>query len=334
MSPLCSHLATVVTCLLAQPEPGVQTYTARDTLRIARDAQADAQACLDGLAWTPGEFPVTWTGTRHALTARLVHFPSPRPTGDACNDQVALEWYAACNDEGQVIRAPAIVVVHESGSQMPVGRLFARSLRAYGVHAFLIHLPHYGQRRTAGHDWDRADFLPTMRQAVADVRRARDAVAGLPDVDASRIGLQGTSLGGFVAALAGSLDGRFSAVFIMLAGGHLDDIVAKGVQDTAELRERLAAAGFTGEKRKQLLWELEPTRVAHRLHPNRTWLYTAIQDPVVPLANSVALARAARLDDSHHIQLPGDHYSAIIHFPTILEKMVSQFRAAGDTPRP
>ena len=128
----------------------------------------------------------------------------------------------------------AIVVVHESGSNMAVGRLFARSLRAYGLHTFLIHLPYYGERATAGRDWDRVDFLPTMRQAVADVRRARDAAAGLPDVEPGRIGLQGTSLGGFVAALAGSLDGRFSAVFIMLAGGNLDDLVANGRQDTAK----------------------------------------------------------------------------------------------------
>ena len=47
---------------------------------------------------------------------------------------------------------------------------------------------------------------------------------------------------------------------------------------------------------------------------------------IIRIAPRDAIARA------FHIQLPGDHYSAIIHFPTILEKMVGQFQAVGETP--
>jgi len=48
-------------------------------------------------------------------------------------------------------------------------------------------------------------LLPTLQQAIADVRRARDAVVALPVVD-SVVGVQGTGLSGFVTATVAGLD--------------------------------------------------------------------------------------------------------------------------------
>ena len=141
------------------------------------------------------------------------------------------------------------------------------------------------------------DFRAAVFQSIADVRRARDAIAVLPDVDAGRIGIQGTSLGGFVTALAASLDQGFSAVFVMLAGGDLADVIRNGKQDTAKLRRALAKAGYTDDKLDQVLRAIEPTRIAHRLDPRRTWIYSGELDRVVPIRNAEALAKAAKLDE-------------------------------------
>ena len=67
--------------------------------------------------------------------------------GDAINDLVAMEWYAVLDDAGQPVKAPAMVVVHESGSGMTVGRMVASGLRDRGLHAFMMQLPFYGLRR-------------------------------------------------------------------------------------------------------------------------------------------------------------------------------------------
>src|SRR5690606_11016664 len=109
----------------------------------------------------------------------------------------------------------------------------------------MIQLPYYGDRRGDGQGVPTERVLQTMRQGIADVRRARDAVAVLPHVDRSRIGLQGTSLGGFVAATAGGLDACYDRVFLMLAGGDLAGMVERGEKDTAKFREKLVAAGFS-----------------------------------------------------------------------------------------
>jgi hypothetical protein len=69
-------------------------------------------------------------------------------SGDPINDRVTMEWYQPRIKEWETLSPrPAMVVVHELGSQMEAGRTFARSFRSRGLQAFLIHLPSYGERR-------------------------------------------------------------------------------------------------------------------------------------------------------------------------------------------
>lgn len=314
----------------ADERPAVATFAARDTLDARPDSSPQAQACLDGLTWKPAEFEVTvrpvGTNGLHAY----VRFPSAVPSGDETNDLVAMEWYAPKDEAGRIAKAPAVVIVHESGSRMEVGRLFAKAIYAKGFHAFMIQLPHYGLRRTRElNKSDGARILTVMKQAIADVRRARDAVAALPEVESQQIALQGTSLGGFVAATTAGLDQGFNQVFIMLAGGDLVTLVNSGKREAGELRKRLAEAGYEGEKLKSLLEAIEPTRLAHRIDPDRVWLYTAKDDQVVPRASSRALQQAARLSDEHCVELWGDHYKGIVFFPVIVDHMMTRLREAA-----
>jgi hypothetical protein len=52
----------------------------------------------------------------------------------------------------------------------------------------------------------------------------------------------------------------------------------------------------------------------------------------VPIRNARLLAEAARLDKSHQVELPGDHYSVVIYFPLILEHVGSRIRDAALMP--
>lgn len=329
---LCFVLAPVADALASEPH----TYVARDTLRPKADSSSDAQACIDAFCWKTGPFdvairPVDGEGEDYGY---VVSFPSPFPTGDRWNDTVSLEWYVAQPPEsagaeaaGAAIPvAPAVLVIHESGTRMEAGKMFARSFQKYGLHAFMIHLPYYGERRGDRKRPEPSDLVGTMRQGIADTRRARDAIAAIPQVDADNIVIQGTSLGGFVATTAASLDGCFDATFIMLAGADLYDLIMHGKQDTQKLRERLAAAGIDGDELKDILRVVEPTRVAHRLDPETTWLYSALQDDVVPIQNARRLARAARLARPHHVEMVGGHYSAALYFPLIVKHIVERVR--------
>lgn len=327
-----SLLASLCWALLSIPiaaaieSPNPVRLQSHDTLGPTTDSKPDAQACLDGLAWSPAPFSVTWAPDPDSASRRIVSFPSPVPSGDATNDRVTMVWYPAFQDGAQQDQAPAVLVVHESGRAMPVGRLFARAFQAEGMHAFLIHLPYYGLRRGDAERPEPDNLVTVIRQAIADVRRGRDAIAVLPGVDTSRIAIQGTSLGGFVTSVAASLDRAFQTTFVMLAGGNLYDVLLGEARDAANFRRDLEHAGFQGDAVRQLLWQIEPIRVAHRLDPQRTWLYTAENDEVVPLESALALARTAGLSDAHHVRMAGGHYTAIIHFATIVRQAAEQIR--------
>ena len=172
-----------------------------------------------------------------------------------------------------------------------------------------------------------------MRQAIADVRRARDAVRVLPFVDGGHIALQGTSLGGFVSATSMGLDDAYDSVFLMLAGGDLYDLIQNGQRDTAKVREKLRKAGVTNEELKMMAYLIEPTRLAHRVDRSHVWLYSGKTDTVVPMKNANVLAEAIRLEKPHHILMNANHYSGIIYLPFVLghiSKQINQLATSKD----
>ena len=161
-------------------------------------------------------------------------------------------------------------------------------------------------------------MLTSMKQAVAGVRRARDVVVCMPLVDESIVGVQGTSLGGFVTSTVAGMDDGFDRVYILLAGGNLHDVVLSGAKDAAKVRERLESLGINGDKVRELARPVEPLRLAHRINPATTWLYSGKYDDVVPPKCSFALAEAAKLPEGHHIEMPADHYSGIVFLPSVM----------------
>jgi dienelactone hydrolase len=305
----------------APPAVGVgNQYPANDSLRCGDEQNDDARSCLANLSWQPAKFTMRLEPAERGCGDFLVRFPSPRPVGNRTNDLVAMEWFAARDADHAVQRAPAVVVVHESGRRMTVGRLIARGLSAQGLHAFLLHLPGYGARRVEKTP-DLDKVVPAMLQSIADVRRARDAVVALPVVDSRVVGLQGTSLGGFVVATVAGLDHGYDRIFIVLAGGNVHQVLLNNSKEVAKTRAKLAAAGVTDDKIKELANQIEPLRLAHRIDPARTWLYSGKFDNVVPPACAQALAKAARLAEDHFIEFPADHYSGILYLPKVLQEI-------------
>lgn len=333
---LACCLAAIIPWQLAAKDLPVELDTrleACDTLDLAAEPLADAQACLEGLRWEPKTFPIRFEAADLRCGDLVVRFPSPFDTGHAVNDQVAMEWYVARDAERKPRAVPAVVVVHESGSGMTVGRLIAKGIAVQGLHAFLVQLPGYG-RRKGDPPRDDVERFRLLHQAIADVRRARDAVAVLPMVETETIGLQGTSLGGFVCATVAGLDRGFDRTFILLAGGNLHEVIEQGTKDAARLRERLARAGLEGESLRKVTARVEPLRLAHRIDPENTWLFTGRHDDVVPPASSQAFAQAARLAEDHHVVLNADHYSGIILLPKVLADIHRHMtgREPGDQP--
>ncbi len=329
-----NHVFSVALAVLVvlRPESGAEP-TGVEPIRFVANDSLDASAsnaeeleALEPFLWVPRSFEVTVGPPLEREDAR-VRFASPRPRGSEPVDTVVLEWYRARRVGAAAVSAvPAVLVLHILDGRMRVARAVAAGLQAQGIHAFVLHLPDYGERGTRDDRRDVRRFPSRFRQGVADARRARDAIAGLPGVDGRRIAIQGTSLGGFVAAIAGSLDGRFASVHLMLAGGDLGSMFENGKRDTAKIRAAYQEAGFSGDELRAALRDIDPVRLAHRLDPMRTWLYSARYDQVVPPANALALGRAARLDEHHHVWILADHYTGLPFLPGVVASIASELK--------
>jgi len=299
------------------------SFQAHDSLAIAIESESseDARDCLDGLQWPATDFSVDCEPAKAWRYESLVRFPSAIDTGDVVNDRVALEWHMARSPTGDIVTAPAVLVIHESGSKMPVGKTLAMLLSKHGLHSFMIHLPGYGERRSAARPKGAASLIRMTRQSIIDVRRARDAIAAMPMIEGNVVALQGTSLGGFIGSTAASLDGAFDGVFLMLCGGDLFDVLQHGKRDAENMRRQMAEEGLAGEDLRQLLYTIEPTRIAHRLPPDQTWLFSGRFDTVVPMKNANLLASSIQLTHDHHVIYDVDHYSGVIRIPEMVERI-------------
>ena len=90
-------------------------FSARDTLGEIEEMSPDARKCLEHHHWAAAEFDVECESGEGKPGAYVVRFPSPIDTRNPTNDRVAMEWYVARDESLKPIKAPAVVVVHESG---------------------------------------------------------------------------------------------------------------------------------------------------------------------------------------------------------------------------
>jgi hypothetical protein len=304
------------------PDLAGQTLTVTDTLpeKLGLSLSCDGEAdVLANLTWKPQTFEARIDKQDDADLA--ISFPSPMPQGNAIFDTAILDWHFARDRAGRVKTAPAVIVLDILQGGNLVAGYISRVLAKNGFHAFVLHLPQNGRRRLPDgkHDWN--TFLPSLRQGACDARRARDVVANLPMV-AGGVSLQGTSLGGFVATMAGSIDGAFDSNILALTGGDVFGVLSKGKMDAARVRQHLRDIGFTDDKLRNWLWQIEPLRIAHRLNPKKTWLFSARYDQVVPPTHGKMLAEAIGLDWSHHRQLAGCHYTCAINAHRFMTEMM------------
>ncbi len=335
--PLAPRFITIVLTLIVSSVTHAEphTFDAHDTPfpdTTAPPWTEQGRAMELRVAWAPQPFSVT-VGEPGALPGNTtpVAFPSPRPSGQRFRDVVAVEWFpaqpppdAAIADGAHDTTRPAVVLVHTLHPAMPLARALAGTVARGNVHAFVIQLPGYGQRRARHDRWAGIEAIVHAAQGVADVRRACDAVAALPGIDPDRIVLQGSSLGSFPAAMAAGLHARHRNVVLFLGGGQLLDVLETGHQDTARLRESLDRHGVDADRRRELLAHLDPLFVAHQLDPQHTWLFTADGDTVVPPNSAKALADAVGLDDEHHRIITGNHYTATLALPAIAAFLIER----------
>jgi dienelactone hydrolase len=137
---------------------------------------------------------------------------------------------------------PGFIVVNGHGGDKHswysyyTGIAFARAGAAVLTYDQAGEAERSAQRRSGTRDHDRLQGGPIMARRlcglmITDVIQAVSYLASRPEVDATRIGAGGYSMGSFVLALAGAIDPRLRAC-VMVGGGNLDG--AEGYWDRSK----------------------------------------------------------------------------------------------------
>jgi dienelactone hydrolase len=163
---------------------------------------------------------------------------------------------------------------------------------------------------------DLQDPEPSIRRVAQRHRRVIDWVESRPELDASRLGVFGASLGGLNALYLAALDERVSVASIALVGGSLPDVLVNS-------NERRIVAAVTGAKEElsfddeQLTAflderiETDTLTIAPHVNADRILMVLAKRDKAVPYKNQLELYEAMGRPEA--ITLPTGHATAALY---------------------
>jgi cephalosporin-C deacetylase-like acetyl esterase len=246
-------------------------------------------------------------------TVSRLRFPSPITTAVPENNTVHAEYF---RPNGPGPRHPAVVVLHILGADFPLSRYMAARLADRGVAALFVKLPYYGERRPAAGAPDARRFLSAdidrtvtaMRQGICDVRRAAAWLASRPEIDRTRLGVSGISLGGIISSIVVAVDPTIREGAFLLAGGDLSTILWQMPEGKA-FRQRWVESGRTLADLRSLTDPFDPLAYASGLRGKRVFMMAGKVDEVIPPACATALWEAAGRPQIRWYDC--GHYSAV-----------------------
>jgi len=157
---------------------------------------------------------------------------------------------------------------------------------------------------------------------VCDVRRATAWLASQSQVDSSKLGVTGISLGGIVAALAASADPSISRAVLLLSGGGFAEVLW-GMPEFATIRAFWLATGRSRADLQVFTRTYDPVTYAHRLRGKRVLMLAGNADEVIPPAATTKLWEAAGKPPL--VWYDCGHYSAVGYLLPGVRKTVEFF---------
>jgi hypothetical protein len=218
-------------------------------------------------------------------------------------------------------RKPLVVIVPIYGSSRVPSNILARRIRRAGEGWWSVVVL---EGREELFDWPAIGGAATrvalgraldgaadrMRTAVIDLRRLLDWAERQPDLDPSRFGIAGFSIGAIVASLAMGVEPRFSAGVFLMGGGDLEEIFATCGQRDVKLARRSLynRFGWDDQKLKEVsrphFEVVNPVRYAYAVDPSEVLLFDSAIDRCIPRRSRIdlweALGRPERISFYYH----------------------------------
>jgi dienelactone hydrolase len=205
-------------------------------------------------------------------------------------------------------RHAAVILVHGLGGNKDQLAMLAVMLAQKGYAALCIDAAGHGDRPKIGGAQENAlgvaPFKAMIAQTVQDLRCAVDVLAARKDVDTSRIGYVGASLGGIIGSRFLADEPRIACATILAAGGNLGQLLATSqIEGAKKLRAGKKIDPVAIQKE---LNEVDPAKHIGRAKPRPMLYLHGDKDDVVPVANNEALFKATK-QPKERVLMPGGH---------------------------
>lgn len=225
------------------------------------------------------------------------------------DERIKLEYYA----QKKPGRHPTVLMLPISGGVDFTVTGFAWCFAGQGFNCALVHNREAEIERAESGEEVESYF----RQTVLDNRQVLDYLLTRPEVDPSRIGCMGLSLGGIKASLVAAVDDRIRCAVLGLAGGSLADITLHSSEDEiSDYIDELKAQGINPD---QIHSELsnkvrtDPLKLAPYLDARETLMFIAVHDRAVPRFACDQLREAIGRPETAYL-LAG-HYTSFLYLP-------------------
>jgi dienelactone hydrolase len=258
-----------------------------------------------------------------AVRVSRLTFPSPVKSPTPENNTVHAEYYQPLA-EG---RFPAVIVLDITAGDQSLSRSIATYLAQHRVAALFVQMAYYGPRRPPGSKLrllmpDVDHSLEAIRQTVLDLRAAAAWLESRPEINPKRLGILGTSLGSFMAALAGEMEPRLGRVAVLLGGGGVVDAYYDHPK-AARYRKLYEALGGTKEMLAERIAPADPITCAANLKERRLIILAGKRDDIVPPKMAEALWQAS--GKQKIVWYDCTHYGAVFYLATALEQIRDHF---------
>ena len=279
-----------------------------------------AAATVEEFCYVAAEIVTDSTLVRESNSYRVFEVSMPAGLeGDDDDTLISFEFYEQ-RVEGS---SPVVILLPILNGQKHLMRPFATYLASRGYAAVIVDNV---QRKSLLEDM--IDPEPAIRRTIQRHRRVIDWIDTRPDLDSSRIGVFGASLGGVNALYLAAFDNRVSAVVPALAGGSLPEVLVT----SDERRIRLAVDGTRDElglDDAQLLDYLrekiqtDTLLIGRHIHADRVLMVLAENDDVIPYERQLELREA--MAEPEAITLPTSHVGTAAYLPYLRSKTLEFF---------
>jgi len=322
-------LATACGCLLF-----VSGVTAAEAVSVEKGSfryrplgdQRDIPACyrLDARI-VDYELKLKFEMPANEVTVYKLTFPSAVESPCRENNTVHAEYYRPAGKGS----SPAVIVLDITAGDGAVSRAIATHLAQHKIAALFVHMAYNGPRRPPGSNLrllspDMEQTTAAVRQTVLDLRLATAWLESRADVDGKRLGIIGTSMGSFVAALTAESEPKLGRVAVLLGGGGF--VQAWYDRPDADwFRFVYELLGGTREKMIAAIAPVDPITYSANLKERKVLQIAAKRDELVPPCMAEALWNAS--GKQKLVWYDCTHYGAVAHIVSALDKVVEHFQA-------